>query len=45
MSVLDLAYEVPIIERQTYAGSYTVMPFDTTDPRRNEALVRLETVL
>jgi D-alanyl-D-alanine dipeptidase len=44
MSLFDLAYEVPIIERKAYAGSYTVMPFDTTDPRRNEPLVRLETV-
>jgi D-alanyl-D-alanine dipeptidase len=44
MSVFDLAYEVPIIERKTYAGRYTLMPFDATDPRRNEPLVRLETV-
>jgi D-alanyl-D-alanine dipeptidase len=44
MSVFDLAYEVPIIEREAYAGRYTLMPFDTTDPRRDEPLVRLETV-
>jgi D-alanyl-D-alanine dipeptidase len=44
LSVFDLAYEVPIIEPEAYAGRYTLIPFDTTDPRRNEPLVRLETV-
>jgi D-alanyl-D-alanine dipeptidase len=42
-SIFDLAYEVPVIERKAYAGRYTSIPFDTTDPRRNEELVRLET--
>ena len=44
MSLFDLAYEVPIIERKVYAGRYTTIPFDATDPRRNEPVVRLETV-
>jgi D-alanyl-D-alanine dipeptidase len=43
-SLFDLAYEVPVIERKVYAGRYTSIPFDATDPRRDEALVRLETV-
>jgi zinc D-Ala-D-Ala dipeptidase len=44
MTLFDLDYEVPIIEREDYAGSYASIPFDVTDPRRNEPLVRLETV-
>jgi D-alanyl-D-alanine dipeptidase len=44
VSLSDLAYEVPIIERSVYAGRYTSIPFDETDPRRNEILVRLDTV-
>jgi zinc D-Ala-D-Ala dipeptidase len=44
MSLFDLAHEVPIIERKVHAGSYTSIPFDATDPRRNEPLIRLETV-
>jgi D-alanyl-D-alanine dipeptidase len=44
MSIFDLAYEVPIIDPRVYAELYTTIPFDTADPRRNEPLVRLETV-
>jgi hypothetical protein len=44
MSLFDLAYEVLIIERKVYAGRYTSIRFDATGPRRNEPLVRLETV-
>jgi D-alanyl-D-alanine dipeptidase len=39
-----LDHVVPIIEPDVYAGDYTVLPFDTADPRRDEPLVRLETV-
>lgn len=44
LSPFDLAYEVPIIERKIYAGSYASIPFDATDLRRKEPLVKLETV-
>src|SRR6516165_5344835 len=44
ISLFDLAYEVPIIEPKVYGERYTSIPFDATDPRRNEPLVRLETV-
>ena len=40
----DIDHVVPIIEPGVYAGDYTVLPFDTADPRRDEPLVRLETV-
>ena len=44
ISLFDLAYEVPIIEPKVYGERYTSIPFDATDPRRNEPLVRLESV-
>jgi D-alanyl-D-alanine dipeptidase len=43
MPILDLAYEVPVIAPQLYAGSYASIPCDMTDPRWGEPLVRLET--
>lgn len=40
----ELEHKVPIIEPEAYAGDYTVLPFDASDPRRDEPMVRLETV-
>ncbi len=44
MPLFDLAYAVPIIAPELYAGSYASMPCDRTDPRWHEPLVRLESV-
>lgn len=44
MRILELDHRIPIIEPQAYAGDYTVIPFDTGDPRYGEPLVRLESV-
>jgi zinc D-Ala-D-Ala dipeptidase len=44
MSLFDLAYEVPIRNPEAYAGSAASISLDTTDPRWNEPLVRLDSV-
>lgn len=43
LAIGDLPH-VPILARRLYAGGYGAIPFDVTDPRWREPLVRLETV-
>lgn len=42
--MFDLDHAIPIIEPEAYAGDYTVIGFDTADPRFRDPLVRLESV-
>lgn len=42
--MFDLDHRIPIIEPEIYAGDYTGIDFDTSDPRWRDPLVRLESV-
>ncbi len=44
VSLFDLDHKVPIIEPEVYAADYADIPVDLADPRRDEPLVRLETI-
>jgi len=44
MPLFELKHVVPIIEPALYVDSYADVPFDTADLRRDEPMVRLETV-